>query len=260
MSVHFENKNHVARITIDRPQVLNAIDKATEDELQRIWLEIENDPDIWCVVLTGAGEKAFCAGADVQATDDQGRTGMQYWAEPRPGGFGGISSRTTLDVPVIARVNGYALGGGFEMVLGCDIAIAADNARFGLPEPRIGFLPLDGGMVQLPRQIGLKAAMGILLTGRRIKADEALQLGLVNEVVAHDQLDAAVERWLEDILACAPLSLKAIKHTVKNTAHLGVNEAMSLRHAPLMASLNAEDQAEGVRAFREKRKPRWQGK
>ena len=257
MSVDYRLEEHVARVTVDRPEVLNAIDHDAEQALQRIWAEIEADDRVWCVVLTGGGDKAFCVGADVKAT---GQTGLEYWAAPRPGGFGGIATRTTLSVPVIARVNGYALGGGFEMVLGCDIVVAADNARFGLPEPRIGFMPLDGGMVQLPRQIGMRAAMGILLTGRRVKADEALRLGLVNEVVPAADLDAAVDRWVQDILACAPLTLQAIKHTVKNTAHLPAVDAQALRHPALVRALDCEDRAEGVRAFREKRPPRWQGR
>lgn len=259
MSVHYVLEDHVARITIDRPEVLNAIDQAAETELQRLWHEIENNDQVWCVVLTGSGEKAFCVGADVRAADESGQTGLEYWAAPRPGGFAGIATRTTLTVPVIARVNGYALGGGFEMVLGCDIVIAADNAQFGLPEPRIGFMPLDGGMVQLPRQIGMKAAMGMLLTGRRVRADEALQLGLINEVVIAAELDASVDRWLDDILACSPLALKAIKHTVKKTAHLPVEEALALRHTALTQALDCADREEGVRAFREKRTPKWQG-
>ena len=180
--IRYELDGHVARVTIDRPHVLNAIDRAAHLELRRIWSEIENDTDVRVVVLTGAGDRSFCTGADMSAAG-VGKTGMEYWADLDPDGFGALSLRESLDVPVIARVNGYALGGGMEMVLGCDIVVAADTARFGLPEPRIGRLPLDGGMVQLARQLPYHQAMGLLLTGRRAPAEEMQRLGLVNEVV-----------------------------------------------------------------------------
>jgi crotonobetainyl-CoA hydratase len=257
MSVHFHVADHVARVTLDRPEAMNAVDRATEAELQRIWTAIEADRRVRAVVLTGTGTRAFCAGADVK--DSDGVSGLEYWAAPRPGGFGGIALRTTLDVPVIARVNGHALGGGFEMVLGCDLIVAADNATFGLPEARLGRLPLDGGMALLQRQIPFRHAMGMMLTGRRITAEEALRLDLVNEVAPQDGLDAAVSRWLDGILACAPLSIRAIKQCVRRTAHLTAEEAQAARLPALIEALQSKDQDEGVRAFVEKRKPDWRG-
>ena len=176
-------------------------------------------------MLTGAGERAFSTGADMKG--GSGASGLEYWALTRPGGFGGIALRETLDVPVIARVNGHAVGGGFEMVLGCDIIIAAEEATFGLPEARVGRLPLDGGMTLLQRQVPFRLAMGVLLTGKRITAAEALRIGLVNEVVPRAELDAAVARWVDDILACAPLSVRAIKQVVRRTAHLTAAEAQA---------------------------------
>ncbi len=256
MTVRFAVESHVARVTIDRPEVMNAIDAATEAELERVWQAIEADNDVRAVVLTGAGDRAFCAGADVK---NVGKTGLEYWADPRPNGFAGIALRQTLDVPVIARVNGHALGGGFETVLGCDIVVAAEEATFAFPEPRLGRIPLDGGMVLLQRQIPFRAAMGVLMTGRRVKAAEALALGIVNEVVPRAGLDAAVDRWLADILACAPLSVRAIKQTVRRTAHLTAAEARAQKLPALIAALVSKDQDEGVAAFREKRQPRWQG-
>ncbi len=257
MNVDLRVEDHVAHVTIDRPDRMNAIDSEAERRLQDIWTELEGSRDVRCIVLTGAGDRAFSVGADMK---DGGTDGLRYWAEPRPGGFGGIALRTTLDIPVIARVNGYALGGGFEMVLGCDIVIAAEEAQFGLPEPRVGRLALDGGMILLPRLIPKKLAMGLLLTGKRIGATEAAELGLINEVVPRDQLDEAVERWVDDILACAPLSLRATKQVMQRTAHLQPEEAHGQRLPALIEALDSEDGKEGVLAFQEKRKPVWKGR
>lgn len=256
MTIHLAIADHVARVTIDRPDVLNALDAAATARLEAIWAELEAS-EVRAIVLTGAGDRAFCAGADMRAGGE--RSGLEYWAHAHPTGFGGLSLRTTLDIPIIARVNGHALGGGLEMMLGCDIVVAADHATFGLPEPRVGRLPLDGGMVLLPRQIGHRAASAMLLTGRRIKAAEAVANGLINEAVPKDQLDGAVDRWLADILACAPLSLRAIKQTMRRTAHLLPAEAQALRLPALVAALASEDGDEGVAAFREKRPPMWKG-
>lgn len=259
MSVSFVVRDHVARVTIDRPDRMNAVDIATEAELVRIWEAIEEDRDIRAVVLTGAGDRAFCTGADMKGGGD-GLSGLEYWAAPRPGGFGGIALRDTLDVPVIARVNGHALGGGMEMVLGCDIVVASDKASFGLPEPRVGRLALDGGIALLTRRIAHVHAMGLLLTGRRIPASEAHALGLVNEVVGHEDLDIAVDRWLADILACAPLSTRAIKAMVRAGEGMTATQAQMLRLPQLVEALKSADQDEGVAAFREKRPPQWKGR
>jgi crotonobetainyl-CoA hydratase len=258
MTVRLEISEQVAWVTIDRPERMNAVDAATESRLEEIWREIEGDTDIRCVVLSGAGDRAFSAGADMKS--DDGLSGLEYWGQSRPGGFGGIALRDSLDVPVIARVNGLAMGGGFEMVLGCDIVIAAESAQFALPEARVGRLPLDGGMVLLQRLIPEKVALGFLLTGRRMSADEARSFGLVNEVVAADALDEAVARWIADVKACAPLSLKAIKQTVRKTAQMSPREAQALRTPALVAALRSQDAEEGVRAFREKRAPVWTGR
>ncbi|MCQ1571771.1 enoyl-CoA hydratase-related protein [Neorhizobium galegae] len=258
MTVGFSVESRVARVTLDRPDRMNAVDAATEKELEAIWSEIESRDDISCVVLTGSGQKAFCTGADLKGGAT--KSGLEYWAESRTNGFGGLAFRKSLDVPVIARVNGYALGGGFEMVLGCDIVIAADTAKFGLPEARVGRMPLDGGMVLLQRKIPHNLAMAVMLTGRQFTAAEMQGFGIVNETVPFDELDAAVDRWVKDIVACAPLSLKAIKQTVNRTGHLSPAEAQGLRTPALIRALQSEDAVEGVTAFREKRAPVWQGR
>lgn len=259
MTVEFSVDHHVARVTINRPQRMNAVDEATANQLEDIWRKIEVDTDIRVVVLTGTGNKAFCAGADLKAAAEE-KSGLEYWANARPAGFGGLALRKTLRVPVIARVNGLAVGGGFEMVLGCDIVIAAEHASFGLPEAKVGRMPLDGGMILLPRLIPEKVAMGMLMTGNRISAADAKQYGLVNAVVSEGELDQTVDAWVEQILECAPLSIKAIKECVKETMDLPIEVAKSKRLPALIAALESEDADEGPLAFSEKRKPVWKGK
>jgi enoyl-CoA hydratase/carnithine racemase len=249
---------HVAYVTLNRPDVLNAIDPATHAELEVIWDGIEKDRAIRVVVLTGAGDRAFCVGDDMKAEDS--RTGLEYWAHPKHGGFGALSLRQTLDVPVIAAVNGYALGGGLEMMLACDIVVAVEDAKFGLPEPRVGRVPLDGGPFHLVRQLPFRSAMGLLLTGRQVGAAEALRLGLINEVVPRPELDAAVDRWVTQVLACAPLALRAIKQMIHRAARLPIDEAMRVRLPALMEALQSSDADEGVRAFVERRTAQWQGR
>ena len=255
MSVEFDVSDGVARVTLNRPERMNAVDSATEAALDEVWNIIDLDPAIRCTVLTGAG-RAFCAGADMK---EDGPEGLAYWARTGDHGFGGIALGQRPSVPVVARVNGVALGGGFEMVLGCDLVIAAETASFGLPEPRVGRLPLDG-MITLPRRLPWILAMGLLLTGRRINATEALEYGLVNQVVPLDELDAATDAWVRGIIACAPLSLKAIKRSASDTAHLTVPEARNARLPSLVAALQSRDAEEGVAAFREKRAPVWSGR
>lgn len=254
--VRYELKGHVAWVTIDRQHVLNAVDESTSRRCNEIWDEIERDPSVHAVVVTGAGERSFCTGADMSAAG-VGKSGVDYWADLDPNGFAGLSLRRTLDVPVIARVNGYAFGGGMEIVLGADIVVAADHAKLGLTEPRVGRLPLDGGIVKLVRRIPHTRAMSVLLTGRRASAAEMMDMGLVNEVVPAEELDAAVDRWLADILACAPTSLRAIKQIVNRTDHLTDAEARAMRLPALIEALTSPNATEGVAAFQQKRTPVW---
>ncbi len=257
MSVIFDVTDHVARVTIDRPERMNAIDTATHQRLGEIWDEVESNPDIRCAVLTGAGDRAFSAGADLK--DDTGMSGVAYWKGLRDDGYRGISLRQ-MSTPVVARVNGLALGGGLEMVLGCDIVIAAETARFALPEAKVGRVPLDGGMVMLPRLIPRNIAMGMMMTGRMVPAPEMERYGLLNAVAPFAELDAEVDRWVADILAAAPLSLRAIKAVGRQTAALPLHEAYETGAPELVAALSSEDADEGVAAFREKRAPVWQGR
>lgn len=251
MSIEFEIRDFVARITINRPERMNAIDSAAHKELSQIWQEVESSENIRCAILTGSGDRAFCAGADLK--EDSGHSGLQYWAARKANSFGGSK-------PVIARVNGLALGGGMELVLGCDIVIAAEAARFGLPEAKVGRVPLDGGMVALPRLIPRNIAVGMMMTGRMASAEEMHRYGLVNSIVPADELDSETDRWASDVLAGAPLSLGAIKATVRDTAHLPLQEAFASKTKQLIDALESEDAEEGVLAFREKRAPVWKGR
>ena len=254
--VRLELKGHVAWVTFDRRHVLNALDATSVRHCNEIWDQIERDPSVHAVVVTGAGDRAFCTGADMSA-GGVGKSGVDYWADLDPNGFAGLSLRRSLDVPVIARVNGYALGGGMEVVLGADLVIAAEHAKFGLTEPRVGRLPLDGGMVRLARRIPYTQAASLLLTGRKASAEEMASMGLVNEVVPAADLDAAVDRWLEQILACAPTSLRAIKQVLNRTDHLTDREAHAARVPALVEALVSPNAEEGVAAFQQKRRPNW---
>src|SRR5712692_785336 len=187
----YEKKGHIATITMNRPQVMNSVHPPATAELSAIWDDAIADDNVWVVILTGVGDKAFSAGNDLKYTAAKGMP-----SGPRPkGGFGGITDRTDVPKPLLAAVNGFALGGGFEMALACDIIVAADHARFGLPEPRVGLAALAGGVHRLPRHIPLKLAMGMLLTGKQVTAAEAQAMGLVNEVVPAADLASAAARW-----------------------------------------------------------------
>jgi enoyl-CoA hydratase/carnithine racemase len=214
MSVTLSVENHVATVTLNRPQAMNAVDLATEAELQK---HLDADRERPRGARGGAHRRRRTRLLRRRRPEEPVGHRPRILGRIRVGGFGGIALRETLNVPVIARVNGFALGGGLEMVLGCDIVVACEEASFGLPEALVGRMPLDGGMVLLQRQVPFRKAMAMMLTGKRVQRAQALDMGLVNEVVPRAELDAAVQRWVDDMLACAPLSLKAIKQVVRLT-------------------------------------------
>jgi enoyl-CoA hydratase/carnithine racemase len=256
--IRVETQDHVTTITLDRPQVMNAINFQMHHELQAAFDAFAADPEQLICVVTGEGERAFCAGSDLKAAVTEGVTG----GYPRCG-YAGLIERFDLAKPVIAAVNGLALGGGFEVVLACDIVIAAETAAFGLPEPLVGAVALGGGLHRLARQIGLKRAMGYILTSARMTAQEGFELGLVNEVVAPDQLRAATQRWCAEILKAAPLSIRASKEAVMRGLDEPSLEA-AMKHQQDYPAFKtwrtAEDSQEGPRAFAEKRAPQWKGR
>jgi enoyl-CoA hydratase/carnithine racemase len=253
-----ERDGHLLVVTLNRPEARNALHRAASDELDEIWTSYETDPDLRVAILTGAGDRAFSAGYDVK--DPAARRGAAFLADRHPRGIGGLTHRFGMSKPIIAAVNGFALGGGLELALACDLIVAAEHAEFGLPEPRIGFMAMDGGMHRLARQVPLKVAMSLLLTGRRISAREAFQIGLVNEVVPLPELLGAARRWAALILECAPVSVQATKEMTMAGLGLPLPAAMALITPAAAQAMTSSDQDEGVAAFREKRAPRWTGR
>ncbi len=252
----YEKDGCIARITINRPEVMNALHPPANDELAAIFDDFADDPECWVAILSGAGEKAFSAGNDLKYSAQHGIGASAMGRR----GFGGITARYDLFKPVIAAVNGLALGGGFEIALACDIIVAADHARFGLPEPRVGLAALAGGMQRLPRHIPPKIAMGMMLTGKHIMAEEAHRLGIVNEVVPGKDLAAAATRWANEIIECSPISVRATKQVATLSQGLPLEEAMQQAYPLVGALFRSEDMMEGVLAFAQKRKPQWKGK
>ena len=259
----YEKEGHVARITITRPAVMNALHQFAHAELDGVWDDFAADDDLWVAVLTGEGNRAFSAGNDLKYSAELSKMNP----EDRPKiahhpsqGFGGITARFNLSKPIIARVNGFALGGGLEMALACDIIIASDHAYLGLPEPKVGLIAGALGVHRLPRQIPLKAAMGYMLTGRHIPAQRAYELGLVSEVVPLTELDDTVQAYVDDILKCAPLSVRSTKETAMRGLSIGLSEVSEVSFPQEARRRQSPDAIEGPRAFAEKRSPNWVGK
>jgi enoyl-CoA hydratase/carnithine racemase len=249
-----EASNHIFTVTLERPERLNALHPPANAELGRVFDEFAANDDLWVAIVTGRG-RGFSAGNDLRYQAEGGER------VPMPRGFGGLTSRFDMTKPVIAAVNGVAMGGGFEIALACDLIIASEQATFALPEPKVGLAALAGGLNRLPRQIGVKRALGMILTGRHVSAREGYELGFVNEVVPHDQLLAAARRWAEQICECAPLSIRASKDVVyRSLDSASLQESMAAQYASVRAMAQSADFIEGPRAFAEKRKPNWQGR
>ena len=253
----YEKKDHIAVLTMNRPEARNAMNAAMRKEMGEALVDFRDDNDSWVLILTGAGDKAFSAGMD-----------LKEMAANLAGGGGGVRNEGitpslmagNIDIwkPIIAAINGVAVGGGLETALACDIRIAAAGVQMGLSEPKRGIIPGGGGMARLPRLINLGAALEIMMTGDLIPAEEAYRIGLVNHVVPGAELmDAAYDmaRRLTDV---APLAVQAIKETVRKNIDMTLEEALPARFGPnVMAS---EDAREGTAAFGEKRSPVWKGR
>lgn len=249
-----EKKDHIMTVRINRPDRLNALHPPGNAELGQVFDEFAEDDNMWVAIITGEG-RGFSAGNDLRYQAEGGER------VPMPRGFGGLTSRFDLNKPVIAAVNGVSMGGGFEIALACDLIIASEKAMFALPEPKVGLAALAGGLNRLPKQIGPKRALGMILTGRHVTPQEGKELGFVNEVVAHEELMDAAMRWANLILECAPLSIRASKDVVyKSLDSASLQDSMEAQYESVKSMVGSEDFVEGPKAFSEKRPPNWQGK
>ena len=261
--IKYEKKGHLAYITLNRPERLNAIHPPMQIELWDALLDFKNDPDAWVVILSGAGDRAFCAGNDLkwrtEYPDGQTPWGPNYRSNPdNPGPIGSLP--TELWKPMIGAVNGYAVGGGMEITLHCDIIIATDSAQFGVPEIRnIGGFPGGGGIYRLPRQVPHKVAMWMLLSGQFMSAQYMHSVGYVNEVVSHDRLMETAERYADTLCANPPIGVQTSKEVALRSLNLPIDyppTAWQYQWDGIASRMrSSEDAEEGRRAWLEKRKP-----
>jgi enoyl-CoA hydratase/carnithine racemase len=253
--VEYAKDGNVARVTLNRPKALNAINTEMDEALLEIWSDVNSDSDVWVVVLTGAGERAFCAGADISGDSSAARR------IALGGGLTGVGGPlVTLSKPLIAAVRGYVVGGGFELAMCADIIVAADDAQFMLPETSVGIIGESGILHRAMRQLPYHVALSMILTGERLDAERALAFGLVNEVVPPDELLDAANRWAEKITSASPLAVQAAKQAALGALGRPLDLALATRYEPIEAYASSEDVQEGARARQEKRKPVWQGR
>ena len=253
--IEYTRNGHVALVRLNRPKALNAINPGMDQRLLECWTEINADPDIWVAVLSAEGEKAFCAGADVSGgTEAAQRVALG-------GGLTGIGGPLVkLRKPLVAAVQGYVLGGGFELAMCADVIVAADNAQFGLPETKAGIIGECGVMHRAIRQLPYRIALTMILTGDRLPAKDALAFGLVNEVVPFSGLSEAAMRWAEKLSLAAPLAVQAAKEAVLQRLDFPLELALTTKFESIEAYAHSEDRVEGRKAFAEKRKPQWSGR
>jgi len=259
MAITYEKRGHIAYITINRPAALNAIDPETNAELTAAWSDFRDDPELWVGILTGAGEKAFCAGADLKALIPH-LTDLAKQGQLNSFSLGGITRNFDCWKPIIAAVNGYALAGGLELMLACDLRIAAQHARFGQPEVRWALIPGAGGTQRLPRMLPVARAMELILTAGQMDAQEALSLGLINRVVPGPEVLQAAEEMANTLLEMGPLAIRFAKEASMRGLDMPLADGLELESEFMRKTLLSEDAVEGPRAFAEKRKPNFKAR
>jgi crotonobetainyl-CoA hydratase len=256
-------RGHVLEITLDRPKV-NAIDIHTSRALGRAFVELRDDPELRCGIVTAAGERIFCAGWDLKAAHEGEQVGRWWHLDYGPGKFAGLTELWDLNKPVIAALNGHALGGGFELAIACDLIICAEHVEFALPELPIGIIPDSGGIQRVPRRLPHNIAMELLLLGRRMPCQEAKHYGMVNAIVPKEKLMETAREWADKIAGGAPLTIQALKEAIREFDGLSIRESFELTRKGVLKmyerALDSEDAREGVRAFAEKRPAVFKGR
>lgn len=251
-----EREGRVAILTITRPEKLNALSQQVRDEMLEHLATLENDDSVGCLVVTGSGDKAFVAGADI--SEFEGRSPMDQRHAMRFPRLYDVMA--TYPKPVIAMINGFCLGGGCEMSMSCDVRIASDRARFGQPEIKLGLIPGGGGTQRLPRLVGMGQAMRLILSGDMIKAPEAKEIGLVDMVIPHDELRTQTLELAQRIASMSPLTLKVAKQSLRASERLAIEEGILYERDLFCLCFSTDDMKEGVSAFLEKRAPEWTGR
>ena len=258
----YEKRDNIAYVTINRPQAMNALGPDQQDEIIQVWQTFRDDPDALVAIVTGEGDRAFCAGADLKTYTPllAERDLYEIRQDANRVGFGGITRGLEIWKPIIAAVNGYALAGGLELALACDIRIASENAQFGCSEVRRGFHHCDGGTVRLPLIVGLGNALKMQLTGEPIDADEALRIGLVSEVTTLPELIPTAERYAQMIASNSPLGVRSAKESMLRSLGRSLEDALRFENILFSSLTKTEDYKEGATAFAEKRSPVWKGR
>jgi len=255
MAIDYVKEGRIAIFTINRPEARNALDMQANREFCEAMADFRDDPDLWVGIVTGVGDKAFCAGADVKDVPAFLREHTEREAMPRTHWRG-----LELWKPLIAAINGLALGGGLEVALGCDIRIASENAKLGCPEVKIGIVPGAGGVYRLTRALSWCRAAELLFTGKIVDAQEAYRIGLVNQVTALSDLMPAAKQWAQTVCESAPLAVRAIKEVMSRSMNAPLEEGLRLEWSANRYLMRTEDSAEGHKAVSEKRKPVFKGK